>query len=99
MLHQADQTLQLGGAGDDEVPLQLCEAAGVLARIAATADEVDVDSRWGPGAGAQLAWEQGESHPHFISRSHSGANERTSEISHSGVSLSGLGSTRGHGCF
>lgn len=56
VLHQSDQTLQLGGARDDEVPLQLCEAGGILACEVAVADEVHIDLRVGPGVGAQLAW-------------------------------------------
>lgn len=87
VLHQSDQTLQLGGARDDEVPLQLCEARGVFARIVEAVDEVHVDLRAGPGAGDQLAWKQRQGQPHFISQSQSGANESTSEISYLGISL------------
>lgn len=56
VLHQSDQTLQLGGARDDEVSLQLSEAGGILARIVVAVDEVHVDLRRGPVAGDHLAW-------------------------------------------
>lgn len=64
VLHQTDQALQLGRARDDEVPLQLCEAGGVLACIAVAVDEVDVDLRAGPGARDQLAWRWGDGYHH-----------------------------------
>ena len=74
VLDQSDQTLQLGGARDDEVPLQLRETGGVLARVVVAVDEVDVDLRRGPPAGAQLAWRQGGGHRRLVSQNPPGAN-------------------------
>lgn len=60
VLHQPDQTLEFGGTGADEVPLQLREAGRELACIAVTADEVSVDLGIRSRAGPQLAWTEGE---------------------------------------
>lgn len=55
VFHQPDQTLEFGGTGANEIPLQLREAGRELARVTVAVDEVCVDPGIRPTVGPQLA--------------------------------------------
>jgi len=60
VFHQTDQTLEFGGTGANEVPLQLREAGRELSCITVALDEVRVDPGIWPRAGLQLTCREGE---------------------------------------